>query len=377
MNSNAKELFVVNAGSTSLKAAQYLLSHSAPENPSLIKQIGRASIDTKLDTVGVDLEYADKLLAEIATRVPELDSSPDIVAHRIVHGGDLDGPTDLTPAVVHELEALSHLAPMHQPLSLALVQASRRRWPEARQIGVFDTSWHRTMPEKHRVFAIPYNFYSQGVKRFGFHGLAFQSAMRQLIAIAPDMALKRIVLAHLGGGSSLCAVLEGCSVNTTMGMTPLGGIPMAYRSGSLDPGMLIHVQSRLGMSAAEIERMLWNASGMKGISGESGDMRKLLASSSARALLAIDVYVSGVVQGIAEMAACIHGIDALVFTGGIGANADEIRSRIMNELEWLGLKADPTANRANAPEISLAESDVRAFTLSIDEELEIANSISF
>jgi len=372
----ARTVLALNFGSASLKAASYsLLTSVAGERPTA-RQTGRISVATTNDTPNTPEENAKALLTAVVERLPALRETPDIVAHRIVHGGDRRGPMELTQATLTELQVLSTLAPLHQPPALALVRAAIQQWPDARQIGVFDTSWHQTMPEQHRVFPLPYPLYNAGVKRYGFHGLAFQSAMRQLSGIAPELSHGRIVLAHLGGGSSLCAVLDRHCVNTTMGMTPLGGIPMASRSGSLDPGVLLHLQRGLGMSPDEIDRLLWRDSGLKGLSGESGDMRKLLASGSDGARRAIDVYVSGVVQGIAAMAASIRGIDGLVFSGGIGAHAAGIRARVTDELEWMGIGIAPGLNQAGALQIASPAAAVQTFVLPVDEEQEMVGAIA-
>ncbi len=209
-----------------------------------------------------------------------------------------------------------------------------------------------------------------------FHGLAFQSAMRQLGQMAPELSQDRIVLAHLGGGSSLCAVRGGRSVNTTMGMTPLGGIPMETRTGSLDPGVLLHLQRRLGMTTEQIDQLLWRESGLHGLSGESGYMRQRLSSTSDGAALAVSVYVAGVAQGIAAMAACIQGIDAVVFSGGIGSHAPEIRARVVAELQWLGLGIDAQANQAGAVELTAPAATARTFAVPIDEEREMLDAIA-
>ena len=371
MSQTARTLLALNFGSSSLKAASFLLTNPVGERTTP-QELGRITVETSFDDSNAIEHDARKLLAQAVQQLPTLRSAPALVAHRIVHGGDRPSPLELTPATMDELQALSTLAPLHQPPALALVHAASLRWPYARQIGVFDTSWHQTMPERHRTFAIPYPLYLRGVKRYGFHGLAFQSAMRQLPGLVPELAHKRLVLAHLGGGSSLCAVVDGRCVSTTMGMTPLGGIPMSTRPGSLDPGVLLHLQRHLEMSADEIDQLLWRESGLKGISGETGDMRKLLTSESEGARLAISIYVAAVVREIAAMATCMRGIDGLVFSGGIGAHAVEIRSRVAEELDWLGLKIDPALNRSGAREISASQANVKTFALSIDEELELA-----
>lgn len=376
MSLGARTVLALNLGSTGLKAVSYSLPRGSSSADPDAQQTGRVSVETSHDSLATLEDDAQALLSEVARELADQLAIPDVIAHRMVHGGDRAGPADLTQETLAGLRSLSALAPLHQPPALALARAAIQRWPDARQIGVFDTSWHQTMPEKHRVFPIPYSLYSGGVKRYGFHGLAFQSAMRQLGRIDAGVSEGRVVLAHLGGGSSLCAVRNGQCVNTTMGMTPLGGIAMASRSGSLDPGVLLHLQRSLGMSPDEIDRLLWRGSGLKGLSGESGDMRKLLASNSEGARRAIDVYVSGVAQGIAAMAASIRGIDALVFSGGIGTHGSEIRARVTGELAWMGLEIDPRLNQAGAVNISSPTAGVRTMVVSVDEEQQMVDAVA-
>ncbi|MEO7917504.1 MAG: acetate kinase [Dokdonella sp.] len=374
-NSGSRNILALNVGSDSLKAASYALPDGSETPSPVARETGRLS-DVIAHRAPQDVEAAwRELLADVAARLPGLDTQPDVVVHRIVHGADRDGPTEMTPDEIAQLGELSSMAPLHQPRALALIRAAMQCWPAASQVGVFDTSWHQTMPEKYRVLPIPHAMYARGVKRYGFHGLAFQSAMRELGRIAPEISQRRIVLAHLGGGSSLCAVRAGLSVNTTMGMTPLGGIPMETRTGSMDPGVLLHLQRSVGMKVDQIDQLLWRESGMKGLSGESGDMRHLLASNSSGAGLALDVYVAGVVQGIAAMAACIQGIDALVFSGGIGTHAPEVRARVVAELQWLGLGIDAQANQSGTAELTSSEATTRTFAVAVDEEREMADAI--
>lgn len=361
-------LLAMNVGSASLKAASYLLSRDTGA-----RETGRAMIDDNASPVhGAEL---DARLASVVARLPSL-HEPDRIVHRIVHGGDRSSPLELTPAVLDELDALSSLAPLHQPPALALARAAMQRWPGARHFGAFDTSWHLSMPERHRLLPLPFALYAQGVKRYGFHGLAFQSGMRQLAQRAPELALGRIVLAHLGGGSSLCAVRNGSCVNTTMGMTPLGGIAMSTRPGSLDPGVILHLQRGLGIPAADLDRMLWQESGLKGLSGESGDMRVLMASPSQHAQRAIEVYIDSVARGIASMAASIGGIDVLAFSGGVGIHAAAIRAGVADALDWLGLGIEEELNRRSAAELSRTDAMVRTFVLRVDEEFEMADSVA-
>lgn len=363
-------LLAVNVGSASLKAASYLLSRSGE-----IRETGRVAMEDKLSSSTTDAEDPDHILASVVAQLPSL-GEPDRTVHRIVHGADRISPFELTSTGLDELDALSPLAPLHQPPALAVARAAMQRWPDARHYGAFDTSWHLAMPEQRRLLPLPFSLYAQGVKRYGFHGLAFQSALRQLAKIAPELTGGRIVLAHLGGGSSLCAVRDGRCVNTTMGLTPLGGIAMSTRSGSLDPGVVLYLQRNLGISPADLDRMLWKESGLKGLSGISGDMRELMASPSEDARRAIEVYTDGVVQGIAAMAASMGGIDALGFSGGVGAHAATIRQRMTDALGWLGLKVDSDLDPNSSADISHTDATVRTFVLHADEEFEMADGIS-
>jgi acetate kinase len=366
----SQSLLALNVGSASLKAASYLLSR---DNGAC--ETGRVAIDGTQGALPLPATEPEALLASVMAQLPSL-HEPDRTIHRIVHGGDRSSPLELTATVLDELDALSSLAPLHQPPALALARSALQRWPRARHYGAFDTAWHLSMPEQYRLLPLPFSLYAQGVKRYGFHGLAFQSAMRQLVQLAPERANGRIVLAHLGGGSSLCAVRNGGCVNTTMGMTPLGGIAMSTRPGSLDPGVILHLQRNLGIPPADLDRMLWKQSGLKGLSGESGDMRVLLASPSEHARRAIEVYVGGIVQGIAAMAASIGGLDVFAFSGGIGMHAATIRASVVDALEWLGLGIDGELNQQAAAELSCLSARVRTFILPIDEEFEMADAIA-
>lgn len=356
MNPKAREVLALNLGSTSLKGARFGCGAAKGE------WIRLQRVEIELESV--EAQAQEHGLQALAKELPD-GHAPDVVVHRIVHGGDRDTAVEMDDVTLVQLEALSPLAPLHQPMALDLVRRARERWSMARQWAAFDTTWHATMPLQHRVLPLPRALLSRGIKRYGFHGLAFQSAMRQLRTLAPELANGRVVLAHLGGGSSLCAVRDGRSVNTTMGMTPLGGIPMASRPGSLDPGVVLYLQRALGLAPAAIDQLLWRESGLKGLSGESGDMRVLLASGSDNARLAINVYVDAVAQAIAAMAACIGGVDALVFSGGVGAHASEIRQRIAGNLAWLGLSTDALGSEAPG------KTSGRVFVVDVDEEAEL------
>ena len=366
---------VLNLGSASLKSACYALVGGGAGTGFRLKETCRTAADADAGAGGEE-DRAEALLAHVTARLPTLRAEPRFVAHRIVHGGDRPGPVELTTQTLAQLQELAPLAPLHQPPALALVRAAIERWPQAVQLGVFDTSWHRTMPQQHRLLPLPYPLHARGIKRYGFHGLAFQSAVRQIAGIAPELSNARIVLAHLGGGSSLCAVRDGRSVNTTMGMTPLGGIPMATRCGSLDPGVLLHLQRTVGMSPERLDELLWRESGLRGVSDESGDMRALLASPSEGARRAVDLYVSAIAQGIAALAACIGGVDLLAFSGGIGAHAAPIRARVLGELAWIGITIDARANEAGNGRISGKASSAEIFVLEVDEAVEMAEALA-
>lgn len=357
-------ILALNMGSTGLKAGLF------DADGGIIQKLAGVSLESHDGAISMATR-AEALLDELA-RSSLLDAVPEIVTHRIVHGGDRNGPAHLTGDELDSLEALSTLAPLHQAPEMALARAALLRWPRSEHLAVFDTCWHRTMPEVHRRFPLPDALHERGVRRYGFHGLAFASGMARVAELVPRLANGRIVLAHLGGGSSLCAIRDGISVNTSMGMTPLGGIAMATRPGSLDPGVVLHLQRTLGMSNDDIDHLFWRNSGLRGMSGESGDMRRLLASDTQPARRAVAVYVTLVAQGIAAMAACVGGIDLLGFSGGIGQNAAAVRAYICCQLQWMGVRLDPVANERNRMDASADDAPVRTFILPIDEEHEMA-----
>ncbi len=366
MNTALSMLLALNLGSATLKAAHY---HH--------RRVGdRTSLQPHGDRLDVPVDSADAaaLLERVAALLPDDALPPDVVAHRIVHGGSRLAPALLTDEVLAELSACAPLAPLHQPAALLLTGAARSRWPGARHVAVFDTAWHATLATWSRRLAVPQALHDAGVMRYGFHGLAFQSAMRRLSALDNSAGAQRIVLAHLGSGCSLCAVAQGRSIDTTMGMTPLDGLPMATRSGSLDPGVVLFLQRQLKMSTDAVERLLWRDSGLLGVSGRSGDMRLLLAAPDDASKLAVEQFVMRVAQGIAAMATSLGGIDALVFSGGIGTHAPIIRQRVVDLLAWAGLRIDPERNNAGADRIDAQDSRASVWALAIDEEFELAEA---
>jgi acetate kinase len=294
------------------------------------------------------------------------------VGHRVVHGGQRSDPAIVTPALLRELRELVPLAPLHQPHDLAAIEAVAQRQPGVPQVACFDTSFHHRQPAVAKVVPLPQEIRNDGVERYGFHGLSYEYIASVLPQVAPQIARQRVIVAHLGSGASLCALRGGESVDCTFGFTPLDGLCMATRPGALDPGVVLYLFQELGLSVREVEDILYRKSGLSGISGISGDMRELLQSSEATARLAVDYFVYRAVKEIGALAAVLSGLDALVFTAGIGENSPEIRRRICQACAWLGIELDQQANAAHAPRISSAASAVSAWMIPTNEELMIA-----
>jgi acetate kinase len=298
---------------------------------------------------------------------------PQCVVHRVVHGGiRFRAPYWLDDAVVAELTALTPLAPLHQPASLAAIDAARTRFSQARHLACFDTAFHSRWPDAARRLALPRRLHEQGVQRFGFHGLAHMHAARVLRREAPQA--RRAVVAHLGSGASLCALADFDSVDASMGYSALDGLPMATRCGAIDPGVLLHLLQGLGMTAAQVEALLYRESGMLGVSGISGDMRTLLASETHEARQAIELFVHHVVRGIGAMAATLGGLDALLFSGGIGEHAASIRAAVCARLAFLGIAIDADANHLRMAQIHAHTSRVVVHIVACDEEALMAEA---
>jgi len=294
------------------------------------------------------------------------------VGHRVVHGGPRHaGPAVVTPAVLEELRALKPLAPLHQPDNLAVIEAIAGQMPGVPQVACFDTSFHRGQPAVAGVVPLPREICRQGIQRYGFHGLSYEYIASALPQAAPELAAGRVIVAHLGSGASLCALRGGRSIDTTFGFTALDGLCMGTRPGSVDPGVILYLFQRLGMSASEVETMLYKESGLLGISGISSDMRELLDNDEPSARLAVEYFVYRAAREIGALAAVLGGVDGLVFTAGIGENSAEIRSRITKASAWLGIALDPDANAAGGPRISRQDSKASAWVIPTDEELMI------
>jgi acetate kinase len=293
--------------------------------------------------------------------------------HRVVHGGlKFTRPVLIDSDVLAALEALVPLAPLHQPHNLAAIRAVVERVPGLPQVACFDTSFHRTQPAAAQTFALPRRYTEEGVLRYGFHGLSYEYIASVLPGTDARAAAGRTVVAHLGNGASMCALRGGQSVATTMGFTAVDGLPMGTRCGALDPGVLLYLMDRHGMDARALEQLIYQESGLLGVSGISSDMRTLLTSPDPRAAEALDLFVYRIGRELGSLAAAVGGLDALVFTGGIGENAVAVRARVCRDAGWLGLEPDEAANEAGGPRISRAGSRVSAWVIPTNEELMIA-----
>jgi acetate kinase len=297
----------------------------------------------------------------------------DALGHRVVHGGlHHSRPARVTPELLAELEALVPLAPLHEPHNLAPIKMAMTLNPGLPQVACFDTAFHRTAPEVEQAFALPYSFYDEGIRRYGFHGLSYEYIASVLPEHAPEIANGRVVVAHLGNGCSACAMRNRVSIATTMGFTALDGLPMGTRCGELDAGVVLHLIQQKGMSAEALVDLLYRRSGMLGLSGISSDFRELLASDNPRARFAVEVFCYRVAGHIASLAAALGGLDGIVFTAGVGENASPVRSAICRACEWLGLELDEAANGKHRERISKPNGRVAAYVIKTDENLMIA-----
>jgi acetate kinase len=294
------------------------------------------------------------------------------VGHRVVHGGlEYAEPVRVDDRVLKALERFIPLAPLHQPHNLSPIRAMLERAPDLPQVACFDTAFHRTNPDVAQRFALPEELHEAGVRRYGFHGLSYEYIASALPRVDQKAAAGRTVVLHLGNGSSMCAMEAGRSVASTMGFTAVDGLPMGTRCGAVDPGVILYLMDERKLDARAIERLIYNQSGLLGMSGISSDMRTLLESAAPRAKLAVDVYLYRIRRELGSLAAALGGLDALVFTAGIGENAPAIRQRVCRDGAWLGIELDAAANRAGGPRISMAQSRVSAWVIPTNEELMI------
>jgi acetate kinase len=385
---NSGSILVVNAGSSSLKFSLFRVDAADVLQLAVRGQIEGIGIRPKLtakDTGGntlVERDYAvaearevkDALALAGAWLRAQFAGEPLLaVGHRVVHGGtEYSRPVLVDAAVYTALEQLIPLAPLHQPHNLAAIRALRETQPQVPQVACFDTAFHRSHPQLADLYALPWEYYEAGVRRYGFHGLSCEYIAGVLPQLAPDIAAGRVIVAHLGSGASLCAMRGGKSQDSTMGFSPLDGIPMGTRPGGIDPGVLLYLVGQRGMSLAALEKLLYRESGLLGLSGVSNDMRVLLDSIDPRAQLAVDYFVQRIAREIGALAAVLGGVDGLVFTAGIGENSAEIRARIVHACAWLGMTLAADANRCGESCITTAGSAVSAWVIPTNEELMIA-----
>ncbi|MGO4549560.1 acetate/propionate family kinase [Lysobacter sp. 2RAF19] len=383
----AGAIAVINAGSSSLKFCVYFhRAHGlAPALRGQIESIhtqprfkardaAGAERGTKAWPEGTTLGHEGALHHVVDLVRAELPHEPLLaVGHRVVHGGmEFAAPVRIDADVLARLEAFIPLAPLHQPHNLAAIRSLLAARPELTQVACFDTAFHRAIPEIAQMFALPHALHVEGVRRFGFHGLSYEFIASRLPQFDPVAAAGRTIVLHLGNGASMCAMRAGRSVASTMGFTAVDGLPMGTRCGSIDPGVILYLMDERGLDARAIEKMIYNQSGLLGVSGISSDMRTLLASGEPGAKRAVDLYVYRIGRELGSLAAALGGLDAIVFTGGIGENAAVIRERVCRDAQWLGVALDPEANEAGGPCISAAGSRTRVWTVPTDEELMIA-----
>lgn len=379
----AEPILVINSGSSSLKIGVY-----ADENGH-IRQILDGLADG-IGTAGGELELRDSAGRSLQSEAisfattgaafvraaealgPQMRGAPVAIGHRVVHGGPkLVKHQRITPAVIEELKACVHFAPLHIPASLDLIDRTAKQFPNVPQFACFDTAFHTTMPETATRFPLPDALFQEGVRRYGFHGLSYESIVHQLGAELPP----RTIVAHLGNGASLAAIRDGKSIDTSMGLTPTGGIPMATRTGDLDPGVILYLQRVKKMNADELEQLLNKESGLKALSGGTSDMRSLqdaAAKGDTRAALAIDIFCAAIAKYVAAYATELGGLDLLVFAGGIGEHSAQVRSKVCERLRFMRVSLDATQNARNAPVISSPESAVSVRIVPAQEDIQIA-----
>ena len=381
-------VLVLNAGSSSLKFAAFTATPAGPEprfagqvegigaSPHLVVKnaAGEKITDLRWEGGGAPADHADALGVIVRGLDEALHGEPILaIGHRVVHGGTaFAAPMRIDDATMAALETLVPLAPLHQPHNLVGIRAAAEHFPGVPQVACFDTAFHRTQSWAAETFALPPHFYDEGIRRYGFHGLSYEYIARRIAAEDPRLGAGRLVVAHLGNGASLCAIEAGRSRASTMGFTALDGIPMGTRSGQIDPGVILHMIDTLGMTTAEVTTLLYSGSGLKGMSGVSQDVREIEAAGTVAAEHALEHFAFRVRREIGAMAASIGGIDALVFTAGIGENAQGMRARICAGLEFLGITLDAARNAAKAAEISVAGAAVKVLVRRTDEEAMIA-----
>jgi len=383
----ADAILVLNAGSSSIKFSLFLQNgselaarlsgqieglYTAPR--FVAKDAGGASLGEKKWGEGTRLGH-DGAIAHLIEFLQAQRGEDRLAAvgHRVVHGGmEFSEPVKLDAGVVAKLEKFVPLAPLHQPHNLAPIKLVAGRLPQVPQVACFDTAFHRAQPELAQAFALPASITERGVRRYGFHGLSYEYIASALPKLDAAAAAGRVIVAHLGNGASLCAMKSGKSVASTMGFTAVDGLPMGTRCGAIDPGVILYLMDEMKMDARAIEKLIYQQSGLLGVSGISSDMRALLESREPRAKLAVDLFVYRIGREIGSLAAALGGLDALVFTAGIGERAVPIRERVCRDAAWLGVALDQEANAKNGPRISPADGRVPVWVVPTNEELMIA-----
>ncbi len=385
----ANAVLTLNVGSSSIKFALFETDGASPRLVSrgAMEAIGTAPRFLARDARDAILE--DRMLGDQAATHEALfgtlldwvdqhlgDDVLSAIGHRIVHGGPhRDRPALVTTALLTELDRLAPLAPLHQPHNLSPIHAVATARPGLPQVACFDTAFHHGMPAVATRFALPPNYAAEEVRRYGFHGLSYEYIARRLRELDPALAAGRVIVAHLGNGASLCAMRDGRSMDTTMGLTPLDGLVMGTRCGELDPGVILYLAQERGMDAKAIEDLLYHHSGLVGVSGIGSDMRTLLASGDPRAAEAVELFVFRLARQAGALASTLGGLDGLVFTAGIGEHAAEIRAQACDRLAWLGILVDPQANVRHADVISAPGSQVMVRVIPTDEEGMIARHV--
>ncbi len=380
-------ILVVNSGSSSVKFQVFSTRTGSPTR--LIKgQMDGIGVRPRLRAAAADgmslieREYAPEEVADVPAAISTAGAwlretqklEPTAVGHRVVHGGPhYDRPVLVDDAVLAQLERFVSLAPLHQPNNLAPIRSIRARFPNLPQVACFDTAFHRGHNPLADHYAIPEHFYTEGVRRYGFHGLSYEFVAGRLTKFAPDIAAKRVIVAHLGSGASMCALLAGHSIESTMGFTALDGLPMGTRPGQIDPGVVLYLIKERQMTAAQVQDLFYSECGLKGLSGISNDVRELETSADPRARFTLDYFAYRVGLSAGLLAAALGGLDAFVFTAGIGENSPSIRARIAEKLVWLGAVLDPEANAASKISIAKGNSRVGLYIVPTDEEQMIAH----
>jgi acetate kinase len=383
----AKVILTFNAGSSSLKFAAYSVGGAQDMRALAAGQIEglgatpEGSVKTP-DGQTQPLNFAagagsghDAAMGAVLgwLRHAGFDEQVAAVGHRVVHGGpDLVDPIAIDDAVLETLRRLIPLAPLHQPHNIAGIEAARKAFPHAPQIACFDTAFHRAHPFVSDTFALPRSYYDEGVRRYGFHGISYEYVSRKLRSVAPGVARRNVIIAHLGNGASMCAIRDGRSIASSMSFTALDGLPMGTRCGEIDPGVLLYLMTEKKMDAAAISDLLYKNSGLKGMSGVSQDMRELEESKAPGARDAIAYFVSRVRQTLGALAAALGGAQGVVFTAGIGEHSAAVREAALTDMEWMGIVLDREANRAGAQIISAHGSPTTVFVIPTDEERMIA-----